>query len=215
MAGGSMEVPLKSRVCKFNLSIRTQVRSLAGRSGALRRFTLALIMAAGCAHQDAQLAASTRLTAASPRASATASPVSVVLPAARTAAPVVLITVEPAALPAVPAPVAAAAPPIDHPAQLTHEREPAPIPLRTLAGDIEPIRGDDPTLPEPILAASRGKVLEGTYKMCIHEGKVQSVTPVVSIQGADRCVMDTLKTWQFPKLSLRLCKLQSLRFEIP
>ena len=81
---------------------------------------------------------------------------------------------------------------------------------------MEPIQADDPTLPDQLLFSSRGKVLEGSYKLCIsRDGKVQSVTPVVSIQGADRCVVDTLKTWQFPKLPLGLCKLQTLRFEIP
>lgn len=85
-----------------------------------------------------------------------------------------------------------------------------------MAGAVEPVRADDPTLPDEVLAAARGKVLEGTYRMCISmEGSVQSVTPVVSIEGADSCVVDTLKTWQFPKLPMTVCKLQTLRFEIP
>jgi phosphomannomutase len=93
---------------------------------------------------------------------------------------------------------------------------PEPIPLQVLAGAIEPLHADDPTLPDQVLLASRGKVLQGSYKLCIAaDGKVQSVTPVVGIEGVDRCVVETLKTWQFPKLPVLLCKLQTLRFEIP
>lgn len=90
------------------------------------------------------------------------------------------------------------------------------IPLHVLAGAVEPLHADDPTLPDQVLMASRGKVLEGSYKLCIaRDGRVQSVTPVVGIEGVDRCVVETLKTWQFPKLPILLCKLQTLRFEIP
>ena len=92
----------------------------------------------------------------------------------------------------------------------------AAIPLQVLAGAVEPLHADDPTLPDQVLMASRGKVLEGSYKLCIaRDGRVQSVTPVVGIEGVDRCVVETLKTWQFPKLPVLLCKLQTLRFEIP
>ena len=55
---------------------------------------------------------------------------------------------------------------------------------------------------------------DGNYRIAA-DGKVQSVTPVVGIEGVDRCVVETLKTWQFPKLPVLLCKLQTLRFEIP
>ncbi len=97
-----------------------------------------------------------------------------------------------------------------------HETGAPAIPLHVLAGAVEPLHADDPTLPDQVLMASRGKVLEGSYKLCIsRDGKVQSVTPVVGIEGVDRCVVETLKTWQFPKLPILLCKLQTLRFEIP
>lgn len=97
-----------------------------------------------------------------------------------------------------------------------HETAAPAIPLHVLAGAVEPLHADDPTLPDQVLMASRGKVLQGSYKLCIsRDGKVQSVTPVVGIEGVDRCVVETLKTWQFPKLPILLCKLQTLRFEIP
>ena len=116
-------------------------------------------------------------------------------------------------------PVAASAPtPVPTPARApgsAHETA-AAIPLQVLAGAVEPLHADDPTLPDQVLMASRGKVLEGSYKLCIaRDGRVQSVTPVVGIEGVDRCVVETLKTWQFPKLPVLLCKLQTLRFEIP
>lgn len=115
-----------------------------------------------------------------------------------------------AALPAPPKVTPQPAPPPEH------ESRPEPIPLQVLAGAIEPLHADDPTLPDQVLLASRGKVLQGSYKLCIAaDGKVQSVTPVVGIEGVDRCVVETLKTWQFPKLPVLLCKLQTLRFEIP
>ena len=71
-------------------------------------------------------------------------------------------------------------------------------------------------LPADLVAAARGKVLEGTYKLCIApNGSVKSVVPVVSIAGADKAIIATLSTWKFPALPVAICKLQKLSFEIP
>jgi hypothetical protein len=117
----------------------------------------------------------------------------------------------------VPAPAVAPvqAPPGPRPAQ-SQEVNPAALSMQLMAGNIEPLHGDDPILPEEVLSSSRGQVLEGAYKVCISsEGSVQSVTPVMSIEGADPCIIETLKAWRFPKLPLMVCKVQTLRFEIP
>lgn len=91
-----------------------------------------------------------------------------------------------------------------------------PIPLHVMAGAIEPIHGDDPTLPADLMASARGKILEGAYKMCISaDGSVKSVTPVVSIAGADRSIVAALSTWKFPLLPIMICKVQTLSFEVP
>ncbi len=93
---------------------------------------------------------------------------------------------------------------------------PAAVPMHVLAGAIEPILSDNPTLPADLVAAARGKVLEGTYKLCIApNGSVKSVVPVVSIAGADKAIIATLSTWKFPALPVAICKLQKLSFEIP
>jgi hypothetical protein len=90
------------------------------------------------------------------------------------------------------------------------------VPLQVLAGNIEPLQGEDPVLPDQVLSASHGQVLKGSYKMCIaSNGKVKSVTPVVGIDGADQCIVAALAAWRFPKLPLTVCKVQTLRFEIP
>jgi hypothetical protein len=95
-------------------------------------------------------------------------------------------------------------------------RPPSAIALGVLAGALDPLRADDPTLPDAIMAAARGKTLEGSYWLCIStSGRVKSVTPVVSIAGADQNVVSTLKTWKFPELPTELCKIQTLSFEVP
>jgi hypothetical protein len=110
-------------------------------------------------------------------------------------------------------PARAAAPPHRPPAQ---DVGPQLISMHVLAGNIEPIQSDDPTLPDRVLMASHGRTLEGAYKLCIaSDGSVRSVTPVVHIEGADACIMDTLKGWRFPKLPTTICKVQTLRIEIP
>ena len=40
------------------------------------------------------------------------------------------------------------------------------IPLRILAGALELVQGDDPTLPDELIATSRGKTLVGSYELC-------------------------------------------------
>lgn len=100
--------------------------------------------------------------------------------------------------------------------QAAAKESPATIPLHVLAGAIEPIRSNDPTLPADLVATARGKVLEGTYKLCIAtNGSVKSVVPVVSIAGADKAIIAALSTWKFPALPVPLCKLQKLSFEFP
>jgi hypothetical protein len=93
---------------------------------------------------------------------------------------------------------------------------PQAIPLGIMAGAIEPLRGEDPELPDAILASSRGKTLEGAYRICITmAGNVQSVTPVVGIAGADQAVISKLKSWQYQKLPMDICRVQTFSFEIP
>jgi len=61
------------------------------------------------------------------------------------------------------------------------------IPMSILAGTLEPVHGDNPGLPDELIAASRGKILVGSYRICIMTtGVVQSVTPLVGIAGADQ-----------------------------
>lgn len=88
--------------------------------------------------------------------------------------------------------------------------------MQMMAGNVEPIEGDDPSLPDQVINTSHGQVLEGAYKVCIaSDGKVQSVTPVTSIEGADECIVNAIKAWRFPRLPMTVCKVQTLRFEIP
>ncbi len=106
--------------------------------------------------------------------------------------------------------------PAPPPVTQTQESAPQSLSMQMMAGNIEPLQGEDPVLPDQVLLASHGQVLEGAYKMCISsEGKVQSVTPLVSIDGADQCIVEALTAWRFPKLPLTICKTQTLRFEIP
>lgn len=89
------------------------------------------------------------------------------------------------------------------------------IPLNLLAGALEPMRGDDPVLPDEIIAASRGKTLVGSYRICVlTSGSVRSVTPLISIAGADQVIMNVLKTWKFQKLPFAICKTQTLTFDV-
>ncbi len=102
------------------------------------------------------------------------------------------------------------------PAAQVQEAAPQALSLQVLAGNIEPLQGEDPVLPDQVLSASRGQVLKGSYKMCISSsGKVKSVTPVVGIDGADPGIVAALAAWRFPKLPLTICKVQTLRFEVP
>lgn len=89
------------------------------------------------------------------------------------------------------------------------------IPLNLLAGAMEPVRGDDPALPDELIAASRGKTLVGSYRICVTtSGCVQSVTPLISIAGADQAIINVLKGWKFQKLPLAICKTQTFTFEV-
>lgn len=89
------------------------------------------------------------------------------------------------------------------------------IPLNLLAGALEPVQGDDPTLPDELIAASRGKTLVGSYRICVMtSGSVKSVTPLISIAGADQAIMSVLKGWKFQKLPLAVCKTQTFTFEV-
>lgn len=89
------------------------------------------------------------------------------------------------------------------------------IPLSLLAGALEPVQGDDPTLPDELIAASRGKTLVGAYRICVmSSGSVQSVTPLTSLGGADQAIMSVLKRWKFQKLPLTICKTQTFTFEV-
>ncbi len=89
------------------------------------------------------------------------------------------------------------------------------IPLSILAGALEPVQGDDPTLPDALIAAAHGKTLVGSYRICImSSGSVQSVTPLISIGGADQAIMSVLKRWKFQKLPIAICKTQTLTFEV-
>ncbi len=89
------------------------------------------------------------------------------------------------------------------------------IPLNILAGALEPVQGDDPTLPDALIAASRGKTLVGSYRICVMtSGRVQSVTPLIGIAGADQAIMSVLKGWKFQKLPSTLCKTQTFTFEV-
>jgi hypothetical protein len=107
----------------------------------------------------------------------------------------------------------AAPPPPPPPAKIEEARA---IPLSIMAGAFEPLHGDDPTLPDAVLAAAHGRTLAGAYKICITTaGNVHSVVPVVSIAGADNAVITTLKNWQFQKLPMQVCKVQTFSFEIP
>lgn len=90
------------------------------------------------------------------------------------------------------------------------------VPMNVMAGAIEPLQGDDPTLPDSVMASSRGKTLDGAYRLCIAQsGRVKSVETVRSVDGADESVMDALKKWKYPKLPMTVCKIQTFRFEIP
>ena len=200
---------------------RNSLQSSLGQRAARLAGLVAVGAVLGCAHQPAAV-----LARPSP-AAGTVSPVAgAVSPVA--GSPLLLLPPPPApplllplkTPPPVPTrPLAVTSEPPQSPSPFPppeHETVAQPIPLHVLAGAVEPLHADDPTLPEQVLMASRGKVLEGSYKLCIsRDGKVQSVTPVVGIEGVDRCVVETLKTWQFPKLPILLCKLQTLRFEIP
>lgn len=89
------------------------------------------------------------------------------------------------------------------------------IPLQILAGALEPVQGDDPTLPDELIAAARGKKLVGSYRICVTtSGSVLSVTPLISIAGADQSIMSVLKGWKFQKLPLAVCKTQTFTFEV-
>lgn len=89
------------------------------------------------------------------------------------------------------------------------------IPLNLLSGALEPVRGDDPVLPDEIIAASRGKTLVGSYRICVKtSGSVLSVTPLISIAGADQAIMNVLKGWKFQKLPLAICKTQTFMFDV-
>jgi len=115
-----------------------------------------------------------------------------------------------------PAPSMPVKPPESPPAPKIQEEPSQALSMQIMAGNIEPLQGEDPTLPEEVLSVSHGQTLEGSYKMCIAaDGTVLSVTPVAKIDGADQCIMDALKAWRFPKVPLVVCKLQTLRFEVP
>lgn len=89
------------------------------------------------------------------------------------------------------------------------------IPLSLLAGALEPVKGDDPALPDELIATSRGKTLVGSYRICVMtSGCVQSVTPLISIAGADQAIMSVLKGWKFQTLPLAICKTQTFIFEV-
>jgi hypothetical protein len=90
-----------------------------------------------------------------------------------------------------------------------------PIPLQILAGAMEPLQGDDPTLPDEVVAVSRGQTLVGRYRICVTTaGRVYSVKPVVSIAGADQAIIAVLKSWKFQRLPTDLCQTQTFTFEV-
>lgn len=89
------------------------------------------------------------------------------------------------------------------------------IPLNLLSGALEPVRGDDPVLPDELIATSHGKTLVGSYRICVKtSGSVLSVTPLISIAGADQVIKSVLKAWKFQKLPVAICKTQTFMFDV-
>jgi hypothetical protein len=75
--------------------------------------------------------------------------------------------------------------------------------------------GDDPHLPDAVKSRNRGKVLLGSYKLCIsQDGAISSVDAVSPIQGADEDLVRTLYGWRYKPQPLPICFIQFLEFHI-
>lgn len=74
---------------------------------------------------------------------------------------------------------------------------------------------EQPHLPVALKILHPCEVLSGTYKLCLSQsGNVSSVEVLSSIPGADRAIVQTLKSWRYRPQSKPVCFVRSFDFEV-
>lgn len=73
-----------------------------------------------------------------------------------------------------------------------------------------------PQLPQEALQRLVGKDVVGLYRMCAapNTGAVASITPVVSVPGADSEISAALRTWKYKPTPAESCWIEPLRFTL-
>lgn len=87
------------------------------------------------------------------------------------------------------------------------------VPATLLSKD--KLSGENPHLPDVVKARNLGKVVTGTYKVCLTTGgTVSSVEVITAIPEADDAIMQTLRSWVYKPQPINLCFIQALEFHI-
>jgi hypothetical protein len=104
--------------------------------------------------------------------------------------------------------------------RFAHVEEPAAtgLPPRRVASfvfDRERLSAPDPHLPETFRARV-GERLKGTYLICVGtDGRVQKVSAVQGVPGADQAIMEHLRTtWVYKPQPVPVCSSRTFVFEI-
>lgn len=76
-------------------------------------------------------------------------------------------------------------------------------------------QGDEPHLADTFAAPACGSSVQGAYKLCIsRQGSISSVDIVQGIPEADSAIVATLKRWRYRPMTVPICFVQNLQFQI-
>lgn len=76
-------------------------------------------------------------------------------------------------------------------------------------------QGDEPHLADTFAAPACGSSVQGAYKLCIsQQGSISSVDIVQGIPEADPAIVATLRRWRYRPMTVPICFVQNLQFQI-
>ena len=79
----------------------------------------------------------------------------------------------------------------------------------------ERLAGHDPHLPNDVKALYAGRIVTGSYNVCIGQnGLIDSVLPVRGIDHADELIMQTVRQWRYRPQPIPICFIQFFEFHV-
>lgn len=88
---------------------------------------------------------------------------------------------------------------------------PKTIPMALIKKDF--LSGEQPKLPDVVLRVFAGKIVTGSYKVCIATtGKIGSVVTIDGIPGADDSIIETVLDWRYKPQMIPICFIQYFQF---